>query len=263
MAPGTSYAIVPASINGQAASMLLDTGDEGLTVTPRARLALGLSEDQRHRTTVHGIGGDLVSFNAELEHLELGGYEMLQTSASVAEMPILPPVKPPLAGVIGADVMSSYDMEFDFHGRRVGLWQRTGCASASPVGQGPYATLRLLRTSGSLVTLDVSVNGLILRALLDTGAASTTLNVGAASRLALPAASAGDKTYYSRGADGSDVVTHRALVAALAAGGLVNNAMPVLVGPVHVPFADMMLGVDFLQGRRLWISYENRVAFIQ
>jgi hypothetical protein len=36
-----------------------------------------------------------------------------------------------------------------------------------------------------------------------------------------------------------------------------------LVGDVHVPFAEMILGLDFWRSRRLWLDSANQVAYVQ
>jgi predicted aspartyl protease len=188
MAAGTSYAVVPARLNGQDVSMLLDTGDEVMTITPHAKVALGLAEDHQNRTSVQGLGGIVTNNNVRIEHFELGGTELFQPSAAVAPMPSAWRGEPPLAGIIGAQVMSDYDVEFDFPGRIVTLWQRSGCGSVAPAWQGPWASARLVRGRSSLVTLDVTIEGQTVRALLDTGAQNTTIDIEAAGRLGVTAA---------------------------------------------------------------------------
>ena len=264
MAAGTSYAVVSARIDGQPVSMLLDTGDERLAIRAQMQAVLRLPEDLHHTTIMHGIGGASTAHDLIIQRFELGGTELPQSGASVMNLPAVPVVDPPLAGVIGGQILSGYDVEFDFAARRVLLWQRSGCDAATPAWQGTYASADLERSTGSLMTVPVAINGQHLRALLDTGALTTTVSVEAASRLGLTAAAlAAGRTAVTRGADGRDVFTHVARLHSVAIGAARRTDMPVLVAPVHIPFADLLLGADFFQHHRLWIAYAAQRAFIK
>ena len=264
MAPGTAYAIVPARIDGQPVSMLLDTGDERLAIREQVQTALRLPEDPHHTTIMHGIGGTSTAHDLIIQRFELGDTELPQSGAAVMNLPSVPVTDPPLAGVIGGQILSGYDVEFNFATRHVILWQRSDCDTVAPAWHGPYASVSLARSTGSLVTVPITINGQTLRALLDTGAQTTTISMDAASRLGLTAAGlAAARTSVSRGADGNDVFTHVTRLHSMTIGAAHRADMPVMVAPVHVPFADMMLGADFFQHHDLWIAYAGQRAFVQ
>ncbi len=264
MAPGTAYAVVTAQLDGQPTSLLLDTGDERLTIRPSAARALRLPQDTRRRTTTHGVGGDAVNFDAVIQRLEFGDTEIPQSGAAIADFPILARVDPPLSGIMGAQLLSGYDVELDFARRHVDLWQRSDCDSFAPNWAAPYATVPLARSAANLMTLDVVVDGQPIRALLDTGAQHTTIGLAAASRLGFTgAALAAMTSAISRGADGRDVTGHVARLNSIAAGGFARQNMRVLVSPLHIPFADMLLGVDFFARHDIWISYAGGKLFLR
>ena len=264
MAPGTPYAVVPARLDDQPVSMLIDTGDERLTIRQQAVGRLRLAVNHRARTTVHGLGGDATNFDVILQRFELGGTEIPQSGAAVAEIPLSAAVDPPLSGIIGAQTLSDYEVEFDFPARRVTLWQRSECDKIEPAWTGAWSSALLQRSTGSLMTLAVTIDGRSVRALLDTGARSTTIDIEAASQLGMTAAGlAGAKLSVSRGADGNDVFGHTVRLGDIAVGTSHTTGFPVLVSPVHPPFADMLLGVDFLQSRDLWIAYAGQRVFIK
>jgi predicted aspartyl protease len=107
---------------------------------------------------------------------------------------------------------------------------------------------RLARGTGSLVTLDVSINGRIVRALLDTRAATKTMNIDAAGRFGITAAElAASRIANSRGADASAIITHVFRIQNIAVGATARTNFPPLIGPAHIPFADTMLGIDFFR----------------
>ena len=256
--------VVPARLDDQPVSMLIDTGDERLTIRQQAVGRLRLAVNHRARTTVHGLGGDATNFDVILQRFELGGTEIPQSGAAVAEIPLSAAVDPPLSGIIGAQTLSDYEVEFDFPARRVRLWQRSECDNIKPAWTGAWTSALLQRSTGSLMTLAVTIDGRSVRALLDTGARSTTIDIEAASQLGMTAAGlAGARVSVSRGADGNDVFGHTMRLGDIAVGTSHTTGFPVLVSPVHPPFADMLLGVDFLQSRDVWIAYAGQRVFIK
>ena len=261
MASNSPYAIIPARIDGQTVSMLLDTGDERLTIRQQVQGALRLPSDPLHRTTVHGIGGSNTLNDVIIQRFELGGTELPQTGAALVDMPAPVIVNPPLAGIIGGQILSGFDVEMNFAARRVALWQRSDCDSITPAWTGAYASAVLARSSGNLVTLSVLINGHNLRALLDTGARTTTISATAATQLGLTVLA--NRTSVSRGADGNDVFAHITRLREIVVGAAHKTDMTVLVAPITMPFADMMLGVDYWQHHRIWISYAGQRVFIQ
>ena len=259
MAPRQRWVIVPAKLNGQTVSMVLDTGAEAAMVSPDAQLALGLAADPHNRTTVIGPTGSATSQNVLIEHFQLGDEELPQPSMAVGELPMRPAIEPMLAGLIGGQILSQNDVEFDMPGHRVTLWQRPSCAPPGPAGGGQWNRVRLQRGQGSLVTLEVSIGGQRLQALLDTGAAGSLLSTTAAARLGVAATA---REVVTRGADGADAIMRARRYPDVAVGGS-HSALTVLVGDMRVPFAEMILGMDFWRGRRLWIDYAHQLAYVQ
>lgn len=264
MVARTPFAIIPARLDGHAVSMLLDTGDERLTVTRLAQRSLGLPEDQHHSTRVHGVGGTTTSNDAIIQRFEIGDVELPQSGASVVDMAEMPSVEPPLAGIIGGQILSDYDVEFNFATRKVAFWQRSDCTDIAPAWQGAWSTARLARGTGNLMTLDVMIEGQAVRALLDTGARNTIIDYAAAGRLGITAATlSAARLSVNRGADGNDVFTRRQVLHDVAIGNARADYLVAFVGPVKVPFADMLLGVDFLRNRDVWVAYAAQELFIR
>ena len=260
IAPRQRWVIVPAKLNGQTVSMVLDTGAEAAMVSPDAQLALGLAADPHRRTTVIGYNGSATSQNVLIEHFQLGDEELPQPSMAVGEIPMRPAIMPMLAGLIGGEILSQYDVEFDVPAHRVTLWQRPSCAPPGPAGGGHWDRVRLQRGQGSLVTIEAAIGGQRLQALLDTGAANSMLSETAAARLGVAGTT---KEIVTRGADGADAIMRTRRYPDVAVGGTQSLNFTVLVGAIRVPFAEMILGMDFWRSRRLWIDYANQLAYIQ
>ena len=244
--------------------MMLDTGSERLGVRRQAAVELRLPEDRRHSTRTRGLGGTSITYDVAVQSFEIGGTELPLAGAAVIEMPAMRAAQPAVAGVIGAQTLSDYDVEMDFVRRHVVFWQVSGCAQIVPAWQGAWSSARLARGAGNLVSLDVDLNGHAVRALLDSGARNTTIDFETANRLGIGAAAlAAGKEVITRGADGSDVVAHVIRMRDVSVGSMHAADFPVLVSPVHLPFAGMLLGVDFLQHRDVWISYAGQELFIR
>ena len=264
MAPGNVWPVVVAALDGQAVSMLLDTGSERLGVGGRAALQLRLPQDLRHRTRMHGIGGDSIAYDVDIQSFELGGAEIPQSGAAIIELAGAPATRPPVAGVIGAQILDDYDVELDFIRRHVVLWQVSGCANVMPSWQGTWSSARLTRGAGDLVSLDIQINGKPIRALLDSGAQTTTIDYGTAGQLGLTkVALAASREVVTRGSDGSDLMAHVIRVQDIAVGSTHSADFPLLVSRIHLRFANMLLGADFLQHRDVWISYAGQQIFLR
>ncbi len=254
--------IVAARLDGHPVSMLLSTGDTLISVSHAAQRDLHLSDDPHTQAVLAGMGGNTNANRAIIQRFELGDVELPDVLAIVADLPGSSNVQPPLAGAIGARVLSQYDVEFDFNNRHVTLWQRRGCTSAAPNWTGAWSTLRLTRSPSNNLATDIAIDGHVLRAVLDTGSLVTTLNDEAARRVGLGTGSP-LSAQVIRGEAGNDVIAHTLAITSMIAGAIPLQKDKVLVAPVHIPFADMMLGADSLQHHDLWLSYDFQEAFIR
>ena len=64
--------LVPAAVNQTAVLMQVDTGASTSSVTPAAAMALGLPPDARRRSTVLGVGSQIVTRNTLVSNFEVG-----------------------------------------------------------------------------------------------------------------------------------------------------------------------------------------------
>jgi hypothetical protein len=86
---------------------------------------------------------------------------------------------PPYAGILGADFLRHFDVELDVPGGRMRLWRhREG--SAPPAAPRAPATLANVAPAEGFVAFDVAVGAIVARAILDSGAPTSTLNWHAA-----------------------------------------------------------------------------------
>ena len=241
------YPVVVASLAGRAVSFVLDTGAQGMLVTPATAEALSLPLAGVRQ--IYGTGGSQPARIVDLPGLRLGGAPMPKLQAPVLPLPVSLGVEPPLAGLLGALLLSRFDLEFDVPGGRMALWAADECA----VPAGLTVPLEVSRYGEAFVP--VRVNGQTLLALLDTGSRGTILSEQAARRLGIPTYITLDK---AAGVDGTPLPVMRAPLK-LGLGEERDVTVSVSVAPLHLERGDMLLGLDQLSRRRMWVLYRRGV----
>ncbi len=257
------FITVAASINNKPVTMIVDTGAEGLLVTPSAMASLALSADRHRRTTIQGTGGSIATQNAALQSFGIGTMEMLDQSASVGPLPAEGPALH-ASGLIGTDWLSDFDVEFDLPHHRMALYRVHGCADGYIPWSGPSTSVRVQLYGRGLPLVPVKLDGQPLTALLDSGAVRSSIGRTAAEHMGLTQAKlAADPRARSSGVDGAQLESylHRFGELQVAEAHETNPAL--LVSNLHVRIADMLLGADWLQHNRVWIAYGARKVTIQ
>lgn len=245
------FPFVPATLGGVPVTLLLDTGAQGMLITPDAARRLGLPPDSGVSTRILGTGGAHDAPNVILRGLRLGGAPLPDRSAPVSDLPGVPGVEPPLAGLLGAPLLTAYDVDLDVPAGRMALHDAVGCAGAPP---GIMEELPLEVTPAGEALMPVTVNGQTLLAVPDTGSRGTIVTDAAAARLGLRGPVAAST---ARGIDGLPMPLRYVRLRELRVGRDVTTDMPASVAPVQLGRGDMLLGLDWLGRRRMWISYES------
>ncbi|WP_246375918.1 pepsin/retropepsin-like aspartic protease family protein [Gluconacetobacter takamatsuzukensis] len=267
------YLSVPVSIAGRTArgaySLVVDTGAEGGLVSARVAQALGLAVDSGRSTVLYGTGGaggmvpNVLIAALRLNTEDGQGLDLGPLSTPVGELPGQPMITPPVAGLLGGDVLSRFDLEFDVAGGWLSLWRVQGeydACRAAPAWRGAYGTVKLLR-EGHRVAVEVELDGRPLTALVDSGARSRILSIEAAKRAGVSedrlAADPGGET---SGVDGRPVLYHWHRFGSLRVGAEVEQA-PVLTVSRLRDRVDMLLGADWFARHDVWISYATGRMF--
>jgi predicted aspartyl protease len=243
------FPVVAASVGSTPVSFLLDTGAQAHLVLPDAAKALGLRV-LPGQVPVIGTGGARQATVVMLERVRLGGIELPPAPTPVSDLPTLPTVTPMLAGLLGAPVLASYDLELAASSGRIGLYEAGAC-DPSILG-GRTTILPLTITPAGEALLSVRLNGHELVAQLDTGSRATLLTQEAARQLGLRAPISANT---ARGVDGERLPLEHVRVSELAVGEDVRRNAPVSIAPLQLGPAQMLLGMDYLQQRHVWISY--------
>jgi hypothetical protein len=261
---------VPVEVNGITASFILDTGAQRSVVTGQAVERLGLARDQWVGTTMSGIGGIDRRPNANPRSLSLGGVPLVRqtlsrdTSLTVGMLPRTRVGDHVIDGLLGRDFLSAFDLDLDMPGSRLTLFQVRGCAGRFLPWNGAYTAVPVTIPAKHALVVPVRVDGTPLRALLDTGASASLLAAPGMARLGLqPSSLASDPTSPVSGLGPRTVTMHLHRFRSLQVGGQVFDAPSIWVAPIRLsPIVDMLLGADWLSGRRLWISFATAQVFL-
>ncbi len=254
------FLTVQATIGGTPVSLLLDTGAEAGLLTPDAALGLRLPVDPGRQTLVQGTGGaGAVIPHVMLGGLAVGGLELPPRSVPVGPLPAVPRITPPVAGLLGADVLSGFDVEIDARHGRFALHQVLG-GCETPVSWAH--DIVALRRSGDRLIASVRLDGHELEALLDTGALSVALDTRTALGLGVGEdALARDPGGISGGVDMREVLFHWHRFGSLAIGGVTIHHPVITVTQVREA-TPMLLGASWFAGRHVWLSYATSRMFV-
>ncbi|MGC8524839.1 MAG: aspartyl protease family protein [Acidibrevibacterium sp.] len=260
------FALVPTRLDGHDAYLLLDTG-AGVTMLSHDiadRLAL-MPEDRLFPAAVQGVGGVTLTRRLIVDTFEVGGIDLGKQAIMTTERGLFRDFDPPPDGIIGGDFLSQFDVDIDLPEKRVGLYRAHACrAPFAP----PWPGFTLYRvparlTDGGQFLIDVAVDGVPLVAMLDSGAEETAINARAMNKLGLTADTlAHDPVREERGIDMNRRLSHRHHFAKLKIGAETYRDPAIWVSDMPLLSADMLLGADFFQTHRLWLSFSRRVVFV-
>ena len=206
----------------------------------------------RGMTRIFGTGGSQDARLVLLPGLRLGDAAMPVQVAPVIPLPVTLNTTPPLAGLLGASLLSRFDLDLDVPAGRVSLFLPGDC----PAPPGTILPLELSRANEAFIP--VRVNGQRLVAQIDTGSRATLLATGTARRLGLDIPVSANT---APGIDGQRLPVGHVRVR-LALGDGPDAETPVSIAPVQMDQGDMLLGLDVLGRQRVWIGYARRAVSI-
>jgi hypothetical protein len=260
---------VALEVNGQAATFVLDTGASRSAVTPEAAQRLGLARDQWAGTTMSGIGGiGIVERppNANPRSMSIGGVPLarrrLSHDSSLAV--IVLSNRPYVDGLLGGDFLSVFDLDLDIPHARLTLYQTKDCAGRFLPWSGDYTAIPSMITVENAIYVQPLIDGKPLRAIFDTGATSSMLAAPGMFKLGLDQANlTADPSHQIGGVGRRQVVAHRHAFKSLQLGNQVIEQPSIWVEPIRLPrIVDMILGLDWIGRREIWISYTTKQLFV-
>ncbi len=258
-----NFMLAAALLDGKPATLLVDTGAETSTLTPRTVTALHLRRDPAHGRTLAGVTGNVRSDTVRLRQLALGGVVVAGAQdMAVGTLPSLEGLDPPVAGLLGGDVLSRFEVDLDLPAGRMTLYSRSPCPDYLPWPGAAPVLFKQARPG--LAVLSAQVDGRPVRALLDTGARTTLLTREAARGLGVTEPMlASDEARTGSGVGPASVAMRRHRFASIGVPGAAAHDLAVNIADLPLPGVQMLLGADFLGRRQVWISYATGRLFVR
>jgi predicted aspartyl protease len=261
--------LAPVMVNGIPGRFIFDTGAAKTVVTPDAVGHFGLTLDEWTATTMLGVGGIERRRNANPRSVELGGVALHRRSLAgdatlrVATLPRSEVGGQPVDGLLGRDFLSMFDLDLDFPRRTLTLYDVHDCTGRFLPWTEAYLSVPVENPTESALVVPVELDGASLRALLDSGAARTLVAAPGMARLGLGLDRLrGDPSQIVSGMGPHTVTMWQHQFRELRIGGEMFAGPIFLVTPLQLqPISDMLLGADWLVGRRVWISYATNQLF--
>lgn len=259
-----SVAVVPARINGETVGLGVDSGAQTTVVTPELVATLDLRPDPgMSARRLAGLGGNAYSQMVALGSLQLGGVVYRKIDVFAASLGALGRGDLAVSGLIGEDLLSRYDVGLDIGHREISLYTVRGCATVSPPwGTATPTPIRL--SEHNHLVFPVELDGHRLTAMLDTGAGGDLLLERGADALHLtPDLLAHDSVVADQGIGERAVSNRMHRFATLQVGGETIHAPMIAVSDGSDPGVDLILGMEFLHDRQVFVSHATAQMFVR
>jgi predicted aspartyl protease len=262
--------LLPVTIGELKKTMLLDTGSALSALEMDQVMELALPQFYAG-TTMTAITGESSSLATEAETFSLGNIDRDRMRFMIlpgfdyklsAEEPV---------GILALDFFADYDLELDFAGNEIRLFSLHECVDPGGTRMSDTAVvIPFERALSEFITIPVSLDGVGLSAILDTGAAYSVLNLDvAAQHFGIDVSNPDERI--SRVDSDDAAATYARRFSELNLGGLEvaeptitlfpnllgGTAMTALDGK-QMSLPELILGMDLLQELHLYISFREQ-----
>ena len=269
--------LVPVTLGTMRTLMLIDTGGAFSTIAPQAVEALGLGR-RRVEVRQYGVSGRYTDEATDVSPFVLGNLvaDRIQLMIDL-DNPEFDGTH--IAGIIGPNILHNYDAEFDFGTNTFRLLSQNHCPGQViywPATNAAEIPVEITKDIGHIV-VPVTLDGVHLRALIDTGAGISFMPSRVAEdRFGLSL----DTRQERRGIAPAWVHMHRfhvlslegievgnppvdiipdLLRRAMSAGPAMGTTLTFGGQPRGIP--DISLGVDVLKHLHLYIAYKEQMLY--
>lgn len=259
----TGAPLVTLRINGGTAHLLLDTGAEQTTLTEAAAQRLGLSADFASKQTMTGVGGAISAGMVRPDLVTAGGRPLPGVVFAVVAVTLPPVGYQQVDGLLGADMLSAYDLDIDLSQHLIFLYDAPKCAVPTLPWKRPFVEVAAKFSRHRHLSFPITLDGKPLTAFIDTGAQLTLIDSAAAEKTGVTeAALSGDAQVRMQGVSTQIVTARHHHFARLSLADGMAIAPLLAITPLGLDDADLLLGTDLLARQRVWMSYATRRVFV-
>ncbi|MDO6415072.1 aspartyl protease family protein [Sphingomonas sp. BIUV-7] len=248
--------IVSASIGGKDARLILDSGAFFSTLSRASAQEYGLQLAAAPSWfRLRGINGDASASFATVKDFGLAGATLPRVDFIVGGSDT------GTVGLLGQNILGIADVEYDLPHGHVRLMKADDCAVDSlaywATGR-PYSIVPLVPRQPPFQTHTigtVTINGVKLKAVFDTGAGSSILTLAAAKRAGVTPESPGvEPAGIATGLGSKSARSWIATFATIEIGGEALKHPKIRFGDVTLGQADMLIGADFFLSHRIYVA---------
>ena len=254
--------MVTAQINGHEARFMADSGAFYSLISPGSAAEFGLKlQPAPPNFRLMGIGGEADARVAKVKDFGLAGLALHNIEFLVAGSEVGG------AGLIGQNILSIGDVEYDLADGAIRLMKSHDCAKtdlAYWAGQKPYSVIGIQSVSdaGFHTAGTVLLNGVKIRAVFDTGAGTSLLTLAAAARAGIKPTSPGViAAGYGSGLGRRTMRTWIGSFQSLAMGNEEIRRIRLRFGDVGDGTFDMLIGADFFLSHRVYVANSQHKLF--
>ena len=171
--------VMEGSVNGQPVELFIDTGASTsmLTLDAAKRLDLTLEKTSKR---INGIAGTTRMWTTITNDITIG-----IAHGEFVSIPVFKGKLDPYDGVVGADFLFRSDVEFAPEDKTLKYFLSENCSQDTYLGRWSPSVLRVDLEEGKdhRPRVDVMINGVRFKALIDSGASVSTVDLSAARQL--------------------------------------------------------------------------------
>jgi hypothetical protein len=243
--------LLPVMVNGSAEVMALDTGAGTSVLSEEAAGRLNILHDFDHHADLRGAGGaESALFIGQIDRLGVGEVQFSRMVAPIVRLPERDWNNRPLAGLLGADVLSKFDVDLDIQGGQLALWQESGCDTEPPPWDADAQAVSIELDAGHHIEIPMKVDG------VRAGATEDALD--------------SDPVIHGTGVNDRPWSGHLHRFGLVRFGAArFERVVAALMPSAHMAQYDALIGSDGLIGMsllrhmRIWISYRTRSLYVQ
>jgi hypothetical protein len=193
----------------------------------------------------------------------LGSTHLPVDRVSVGEFEVSGAVGGEADGLLGADILLAFDLDLNLPAHQLTMYRaRRECPDAAPPWHEPYVALKGIGTEHDRLVVPFELDGAQGVGVLDTGAQVSSVSDRMAARMGLTKELSEDRTIMAHGASAQavSVPVHRFKQLRIGPAVMNDPVMPVVA--LSGGIGDALVGADFLQGRRVWLSFSTHRVLV-